>query len=284
MTAFKDLFLKTFVGHNQGRQMRSQAIEMSLRGKAALITGASSGIGYAVAELFSQHGAKIAVVAGRNMESAERLAADIHASGGEAIALQCDVSKEVNVSHLAKKVAVRFGKIDILVNSAGITGPALPVDQMGVSDWDRVFQVNVRGTFLCCKHCIPFMLSQKAGNIINLSSIAGLRASQISPCYSATKGAVISFTRSLALAYAKSGIRVNCICPGTIETPMVSSFFEKERDPRKRKELMQSFRARHPLGGFGKAEDVAYGALYLASNISSFVTGINLVIDGGLSL
>ena len=170
------------------------------------------------------------------------------------------------------------------MNSAGIIGPAVSIDQMNAADWNRVFQVNVNGTYLCCKYCLPFMKKQANGNIINLSSTAGLRASLISPCYSATKGAIISLTKSLALAYAKYGIRINCICPGTIETPMANSFFNQEKDDRKRKNLIEKFIDRHPLGRFGTTEDVANGALYLASDVSSFITGINLVIDGGISL
>ncbi|MEJ2170442.1 MAG: SDR family oxidoreductase [Desulfobacterales bacterium] len=264
--------------------MHAQHFNISLKEKVAVITGASSGIGQAVAELFSRHEVKIAAVAGRNLASVERLAAKICSAGGEAIALQCDVSQEDQIKVLIHKVFDTYGRIDILVNSAGIIGPAVSIDQMNAADWNRVFQVNVNGTFLCCKHCIPFMQEQAKGNIINLSSTAGLRASLISPCYSATKGAIISLTKSLALAYARYGIRINCICPGTIETPMADSFFNQEKDERKRKHLIEKFIARHPLGRFGTPEDVANGALYLALDVSSFITGINLVIDGGISL
>jgi NAD(P)-dependent dehydrogenase (short-subunit alcohol dehydrogenase family) len=264
--------------------MHAQHYNISLKGKVAVITGASSGIGQAVAELFSRHEAKVAAIAGRNLASVERLAAKICSAGGEAIALQCDVSQEDQIKILINKVFATYGRIDILVNSAGIIGPAVPIDQMNAADWNRIFQVNVNGTFLCCKHCIPFMQKQAKGNVINLSSTAGLRASLISPCYSATKGAIIALTKSLALAYAQYGIRINCICPGTIETPMADSFFNQEKDDRRRKVLIEKFIARHPLGRFGTPEDVANGALYLASDVSSFITGINLVIDGGISL
>lgn len=266
------------------RKMQGQHFNISLKGKVAVITGASSGIGHAVAELFSRHEAKIAAIAGRNRESVEQLVGKISSAGGEAIALQCDISEEDQIKALINEVIAAYGRIDILVNSAGIIGPAVCIDQMQAADWNRVFQVNVNGTFLCCKHCIPFMQKQASGNVVNLSSTAGLRASLISPCYSATKGAIISLTKSLALAYAKYGIRINCICPGTIETPMATSFFNLEKDDRKRKNLIEKFIDRHPLGRFGTAEDVANGALYLASDVSSFITGINLVIDGGISL
>ena len=257
---------------------------MTLKGKVAVITGASSGIGKAIAKLFAQHGAWVAVVAGRNKDVVDLLSEDIRASGGEAVALQCDVSREDQVKTLFDKIISTYHKIDILINSAGIIGPAVPVEKMAVSDWDRVFQVNVRGMFLCCKHCIPRMLDQQSGSIINLSSTAGLRASLISPCYSATKGAIISLTKSLALAYAPNGLRINCICPGTIETPMLENFFNQEQDLHQREVLRERFINRHPIGRFGRAEEVAQAALYLASDSSSFVTGINLVVDGGISL
>jgi NAD(P)-dependent dehydrogenase (short-subunit alcohol dehydrogenase family) len=256
----------------------------SLDGKIAVITGASSGIGKATAELFAQHGARVAVVAGRNKDAVDLLSEDIRASGGEAISFQCDVSRENQVKTLFDKIFSTYHKIDILINSAGIIGPAVPVEKMAVSDWDRVFQVNVRGMFLCCKHCIPRMLDKQSGNIINLSSTAGLRASLISPCYSATKGAIISLTKSLALAYAPNGLRINCICPGSIETPMLENFFDQKEDVQQREVLRERFKNRHPLGRFGTAEEVAQAAFYLASDNSSFVTGINLVIDGGISL
>ena len=264
--------------------MQGQHYNISLKGKVAVITGASSGIGKAVAELFSRHEAKVAAIAGRNQESVEQLVGKICSAGGEAIALQCDISVEDQIKVLINEVFATYGRIDILVNSAGIIGPAVSIEQMNAADWNRVFQVNVNGTYLCCKYCLPFMKKQANGNIINLSSTAGLRASLISPCYSATKGAIISLTKSLALAYAKYGIRINCICPGTIETPMANSFFNQEKDDRKRKNLIEKFIDRHPLGRFGTTEDVANGALYLASDASSFITGINLVIDGGISL
>jgi len=257
---------------------------MTLKGKVAVITGASSGIGKAIAELFAQHGARVAVIAGRNKDVVDQIVEDIHASGGEAISFQCDISRENQVKTLFDEIISTYHKIDILINSAGIIGPAGPVEKMDVADWDRVFQVNVRGMFLCCKQCIPLMLDKQSGSIINLSSTAGLRASLISPCYSATKGAIISLTKSLALAYAPNGLRINCICPGTIETPMLENFFDQEADLHQREALRERFINRHPIGRFGTAQEVAQAAFYLASDASSFVTGINLVVDGGISL
>jgi NAD(P)-dependent dehydrogenase (short-subunit alcohol dehydrogenase family) len=263
---------------------KRRGADMTLKGKVAVITGASSGIGQAIAELFAQQGARVAAVAGRNKDAVDRLSEDIRAAGGEATAWQCDVAREDQVQALFEAVISNYHKIDILINSAGIIGPAVPVEKMALADWDRVFQVNVGGLFLCCKHGIPRMLVQQSGSIINLSSTAGLRASLISPCYSATKGAIVSLTKSLALAYAPRGLRINCICPGTIETPMLENFFNQEPDLQQREVLRERFVNRHPIGRFGTAAEVAQAALYLASDVSSFVTGINLVVDGGISL
>jgi NAD(P)-dependent dehydrogenase (short-subunit alcohol dehydrogenase family) len=265
-------------------QPRWETVKMKLKDKVALITGASSGIGKAIAALFSQEGAKVALIAGRHIAQAEGVAKNLSSIGGDALALQADISDEVQVRQIVQKVLDRFKQIDILINSAGVIGSVDPLETLESDEWDRVFQIDVRGTFLCSKYCLRTMMEQKTGNIINLSSVAGFKASLISPCYSAAKGAIISLTKSLALRYAKEGIRVNCISPGTIDTPMTQGFFEEEKASAEREKLVRRFVERHPLGRFGKAEEVARGALYLASNDSSFVTGINLIIDGGLSL
>lgn len=257
---------------------------MKLRNRIAIITGASSGIGTAIAHQFSQEGAKVALIAGRHIARAESVTKNLNSLGGDAIALKADISDEVQVRKMIKYILDRFKKVDILINSAGIIGSVDALENLESSDWDRVFQIDVRGTFLCSKYCLRNMLERKTGNIVNLSSVAGFKASMISPCYSAAKGAIISLTKSLALRYAREEIRVNCISPGTIDTPMAQGFFEEAKDSAEREALVNRFIGRHPLGRFGKAEEVAQGALYLASDDSSFVTGINLIIDGGLSL
>ena len=257
---------------------------MKLKGKVAMITGASSGIGKAVAELFAREGAKTVVAAGQNILKAQEISEKIRSAGGDSMPIKLDVSDETQVREMIHEILERYKKIDILVNSAGIIGTREPIDKILASDWDRVFQVDVKGTFLSIKHCIPSMLSKKHGNIINLSSVAGFRASLISPSYSAAKGAIIALTKTLALAYAKYGIRINCISPGTIDTPITNAFLTEGRSQAEVEELTNRFISRHPLGRFGTPEEVAQGALYLASDESSFVTGINLAIDGGLSL
>ena len=255
-----------------------------LQEKVAVVSGGSSGIGKSIATLLGENGVKVAVVAGRNKLAGREVAENITSEGGVARAFHCNITEEKQVKGIIDNVLAIFGKIDILVNSAGIIGPTTTIDKIKISDWNRVFQVNVTGTFLCCKHCIPVMKKQGHGNIINISSTAGFKASMISSCYSASKGALISMTKSLALAHAEDGVRVNCICPGTIDTPMTQDFFEHEKNQNKREALRNKFLNRHPLQRFGTADDVAYGALFLASNCTSFITGINLVIDGGITL
>lgn len=257
---------------------------MRLKDKVAIVTGASSGIGKAIGEIFAREGGKLALVAGRNVAEVEKLAQKVNSSGGEALALSADLTDEMQVKKLFQTVFDRFGRIDILVNSAGIIGSAKPIEEMDSEDWDRVFRTDVRGTFLCAKYCLPYMLEQKSGNMINLSSVAGMKGSMISPCYGAAKGAVIAFTKSMAMRYARKGIRINCISPGTIDTPMTQNYQADGNTPEEKEKLAQSFREKHPIGRFGTAEEVAQGALYLASDDSSFVVGINLPVDGGLSV
>jgi NAD(P)-dependent dehydrogenase (short-subunit alcohol dehydrogenase family) len=257
---------------------------MKLKDKVAIITGGSSGIGKSTAELFAKEGSKVAVVAGKNIAAAQVIAETIRSAGGEAHPLMTDVSDETQVKQMLRETLAKYGRIDILVNSAGIIGTRETIDKIERKDWDQVFEVDVTGPFLCIKHCIPVMLAQGKGAIVNLSSVAGFKASLISPCLSAAKGAIIALTKSLALAYAQHGIRINCISPGTIDTPMARRFFMEGRTQKEAKELMRRFLSRHPVGRFGTDDEVARGVLYLASEDSSFVTGINLIIDGGLSL
>jgi NAD(P)-dependent dehydrogenase (short-subunit alcohol dehydrogenase family) len=257
---------------------------MRLEGRVAIVTGGSSGIGKEIAEIFAKEGARVVVVAGRNLSEAKKICKNIRSAGGDAISLTTDIADEAQVKQMIHGALAKYEKIDILVNSAGIIGSREPIDKIKVYDWDRVFEVDVKGTFLAIKHAVPSMITRRSGNIINLSSVAGFKASLISPPYSAAKGAIIALTKTLALAYASSGIRVNCISPGTIDTPIADDFFTKGRSETEKEEIKKKFISRHPLGRFGTAEEIARGALYLASDDSSFTTGINLVIDGGLSL
>jgi len=257
---------------------------LKLEGQVAVITGASGGIGSAIAETFATEGARLGLIAHRNIGSLERLLNVVRSYGTDAIGLKADIISESDIKEASSRIVQNFGRVDILVNCSGIIGSVKRIEFFTVEEWEEVFGIDVRGTFLWIKHCLPTMLERKRGNIINLSSVAGFKASLISPCYSAAKGAILSLTKSLALAYARDGIRVNCISPGTIDTPMAEGFFREAKDDAEQKALKRRFVDRHPLGRFGTPYEVAKGALYLASADSSFVTGINLVIDGGLSL
>jgi len=257
---------------------------MKLKDKVAVITGGSSGIGKATAQLFANEGSKVAIVAGKNIAAVQGIAETIHSAGGEALALMTDISDETQVKQMLRQALEKYGRIDILVNAAGIIGTRETIDKIEKKDWDHVFDVDVTGTFLCIKHCIPIMSNQGKGAIVNFASVAGFKASLISPSLSAAKGAIIALTKSLALAYAPSNIRINCISPGTIDTPMARNFFVEGRTQKEAEELTKQFLLRHPVGRFGTDNEVARGVLYLASEDSSFVTGINLIIDGGLSL
>ncbi len=254
-----------------------------LSGKAVLITGAAKGIGRATAFLFSQEGAKVFLV-DLDKENLQKTLGLIKRQGGRTAGRVADVSKEKDVRASVRSALKIFGTIDVLVNNAGILGPTVAISEFSERDWDRVVQVNVKGTFLFTKHLLPFMIERSGGCIINIASVAGIKASRISPAYSASKGAIVALTKTLALAYGPNNIRVNCICPGSIETDMLKNFFESITCRKQRQRLQKDFLRRHPLGRFGRGEDIAHAALYLASAESSFITGVDLVVDGGSSL
>jgi len=247
-----------------------------LQGKVALITGGSSGIGEATAKLFAREGAKV-VVADIQAEGGQRVAAAIQAEGAEAAFVRADVSREDDAKQMVEFTVARYGRLDVLFNNAGVESPK-PEVETSEAEWDRIMAVNAKGVFLGTKHAIAAMRRSGGGSIINTSSIFGLIGSPGFAAYHASKGAVRLFTKSTALAHAKEGIRANSIHPGVIETPMLREVIAHEANPeRARQEWMKG----EPIGRFGTPEDIAYGALYLASDESSFVTGTELVIDGG---
>lgn len=220
-------------------------------GKRALVTGAGSGIGAAVARLLAAEGADV-------------VAADIRGTD-----LELDVREE-------ERVASAVHDLDVLVNVAGIgsttNAPSTPLDV-----WEDVFAVNARGTFLCCKHAIPSMIGRGGGSIVNVASIAALVGLRNRAAYCASKGAVLALTRALAVDHARDGIRVNAVCPGTVDTPWVRRLVEQAG------ESLDELRARQPLGRLGTPEEIAEAVAYLASDAAAFVTGSVLVIDGGLT-
>ncbi len=248
-----------------------------LNGKVAVVTGASLGIGRAIAELFAQEGAKVALCDILDGEG-QALANEIRNSGGIAQYWHLDVSSEAEVSTVLGDIKNAFGPITVLINNAGIAGPNKPTHELTEAEWDRVQAVNVKGVFFGTKHVIAQMREAGKGSIVNLSSIYGIVSAPDIPPYHASKGAVTLMTKTDALIYALDSIRVNSIHPGFIWTPLVEEFLAGQGDPAV---LRSGLDALHPLGHVGEPMDIAYGALYLASEESKFVTGAELVIDGG---
>ena len=246
---------------------------MRLAGKVAFISGGARGMGETEARLFAENGAK--VVIGDVLEAEGRqVAADIDGSGGDAMFVPLDVTSEADWERAVAATVERYGRLDVLVNNAGVSGRSM-VEDTRVEDWERVMDINAKGVFLGTRCAIPEMQKVGGGSIINISSQLGLVGTDnSSPQYQASKGAVRIFTKTTAIQYAADGIRANSVHPGPIVTPMTE---ERRADPATR-ELMLS---RIPLARFGQPIDVAYGVLYLASDESSFVTGSELVIDGG---
>lgn len=248
-----------------------------LNGKVAAITGAALGLGKATALRMAEEGAAVAVLDMLDAEG-EALAERLRAAGRRAAYWRCDVSREAEVRDTLAAVVERFGRLDILVNNAGVAGPDKPTHELTEAEWDRVQAVNVKGVFFCTKHAVPALKAAGGGAIINLSSIYGLVGAPDVPPYHASKGAVRLMTKTDALIYAPDRIRVNSIHPGFIWTPMVESHLSSKGDL---EEGRKAAAALHPLGHLGEPDDIAWGAVYLASDEARFVTGSELVIDGG---
>lgn len=239
-----------------------------LDGKVALITGAGSGIGRASALIFAEEGAKVGV-ADCDSVGGQKTVDMIRGAAGEAIFIETDVTKAADVERMVKTAVDAYGRIDILYNNAGIIGPVAPTADLTEEDWDLVLDTDLKSVFLGSKYTIPVMLEQGGGVIVSTSSTMGLAGKTTISHYSAAKAGIIALTRSMAAEYARQNIRVNCICPGMIETAMTESWI-----PQLQIEFI-------PLGEkCGRAEDVARAALYLACDDSAYVSGIALVIDG----
>jgi NAD(P)-dependent dehydrogenase (short-subunit alcohol dehydrogenase family) len=247
-----------------------------VEGKVALVTGGALGIGASACRLLAREGARVAVTDVRDGEG-RRLAEEL---GGKPRAgfWHLDVSNEENVRSVFAEVAEALGPITVLVNNAGISGVNKPTDQITEAEWDALMAVNVKGVFFCTKHVIGQMRRAGGGSIVNLSSIYGLVGAPDSPPYHASKGAVRLMSKTDALLYAPDRIRVNSVHPGFIVTPMVEGFLDTSGHGA---ELRQALVAQHPLGHLGEADDVGYAILYLASDESKFVTGSEVVVDGG---
>ncbi len=246
--------------------------------KVALVTGGAKGIGQATCQLLAAEGAHVAI-ADIDDEEGERTATRIRAAGGLARYWRLDVADEDGVERTVAAIEHAFGTIDVLVNNAGITGADKPTHELTLAEWRHVFDINVLGAFLCTRRVLPRMRAQRSGSIVNLSSIYGLVGAPDLPPYHAAKGALRLMTKTDALIYAPDNIRVNSVHPGFIWTPMVEGFAKgKGPDPAA---VRAGLAALHPLGRLGEPLDIAYGILYLASDESRFVTGSELVIDGG---
>ncbi len=247
---------------------------MKLEGKVALVTGAGSGMGRAAALLFAREGAKLAAV-DVNAESANETARMIKAEGGGAIAIRADVSRAADAEEMVNETVKRFGGLDIIYNNAGIEGESGFLAQLSEEAFDRVIAINLRGVWLGMKYALPAMIQRGGGVVINTASIAGLVAIRGAGAYCAAKAGVIALTRVAALEYGRYNIRVNCICPGAIDTPMVQRISgEGGMSP-------QAVSRISVLGRIGRSDEIARTALFLASDDASFATGAPFIIDGG---
>lgn len=250
---------------------------MRLANKVALITGSASGMGQAAAVLFAQEGARI-VVTDVNEQAGSEIVKHIQEAGGEAVFVKADASKDEDVKALVEVAISTYGRVDVLYNNVGI----MPEEDKSVTEtseltWDRVMDINLKSAFLCSKYVIPHMIEQGGGSIINIASfVAFVGCTVPQDAYTASKGGMLSLTKSLAVQYGKHHIRCNAICPGPIETPLLRYLWTSE-------EARNLRLNRIPLGRFGEAKDIVYMALYLASDESSWTTGAWLVVDGGIT-
>ncbi len=251
---------------------------MKLKDKVALITGGSLGLGKATAFLFAKEGAKV-IITGRTESKLQETVDEAKKEGLEIDYLVGDVSDENRTIETVKHIIDKYGKIDILFNNAGVLYLGL-THQTDTEIWDKTFAINVKGTYLMSKHVIPHMLEKGYGCIVNNSSVLGLKAVPGVAAYNASKGAITQLTRSMALEYAVQGIRVNAICPGTIETPMVDVLLDSMPDRDEAEALFKSF---HPMGRFGKPDEIAHSVLFLCDDNVGFMTGAMLSVDGGWS-
>ena len=245
----------------------------SLSGKVAIVTGGSSGIGRATAIAFAREGAKV-VVASRREKEGQETVKQVQSAGSEGFFIKTDVSKETDVSAMVEKTIATYGHLDYAFNNAGIEQIPTPLVEQTEETFDQIMEINVKGVWLCMKHQIPQMLVSGGGAIVNMSSIAGIIGAPGLPIYVASKHAVLGLTKSVALEYAKEGIRINAVCPGMIETDLLDRAFANQ-------EVKERLIAMHPIGRVGKPEEIAEAVVWLCSDKASFVTGQSLPLDGG---
>jgi NAD(P)-dependent dehydrogenase (short-subunit alcohol dehydrogenase family) len=251
---------------------------MILSGKTAIVTGGSSGIGESIVRLFAANGANV-VIADWNEQEGVRLADELTSYGAHVAAVKADVSKDMDVRALIQETVRRFGQLDVLVNNAAVILPKF-LEDVEEEEWDRLFSINMKSVFLMVKYSLPYLKTSR-GTVVNMASLNGLVGQKMNPVYAATKGGLIALTKALALDYALNGIRVNCICPAGVSTPLLQSWIQEQDDPHATIQVLNDM---HPIGRPATSEEIAQAALFLASQQSGFITGVALPVDGGASL
>jgi NAD(P)-dependent dehydrogenase (short-subunit alcohol dehydrogenase family) len=246
--------------------------------KVVLVTGAGTGIGRVIAVRFAREGARV-VLSGRRKERLDDTRARIADAGGEAVAVAGDVAEEASAYRMVDEAVGRWGRLDVVVNNAGTITSRTAAAETPPEDWDRMMATNVRGVFLVCRRAIPIMEDQGGGAIVNIASVAGHRGQPVNSAYSTTKGAVLNLTRSLAVDYGPRGIRVNAVSPSLVETEMARTRLRPGEDWNER--AAREWIPNYPLGRLGRPDDIAGAVLFLASDDASWISGIDLVVDGG---
>ncbi|MDZ4700767.1 MAG: SDR family oxidoreductase [Rhodothermales bacterium] len=251
---------------------------MRLQHKTALVTGGGTGIGRAIAERFAREGARVAIV-GRRADRLEETLHTIVAAGGQAVGIEGDVSVEADAARMVQETVDRWGGLDIVVNNAATILSRTALHETPVEAWDGMTAINVRGVFLVCRAALPVLMARGGGSIVNIASVAGHRGQPANSAYSATKGAILNLTRSLAVDYGPHGVRANSISPALVDTAMARTRLKPGEDWNER--AAREWIPNYPLGRLGRPEDIASGALFLASDEAAWITGIDLAIDGG---
>jgi NAD(P)-dependent dehydrogenase (short-subunit alcohol dehydrogenase family) len=249
---------------------------MRLKNKVAIVTGSGTGLGRAIAVMFAREGASV-VVNGRRPGPIEAVANEIDSAGGRALAVAADVTQAADIQRLIRAAVDAFGQLDVLVNNAGIIRSRTRAADCTEEDWQKTIEGNLTSVFLCSKYALPELIRAK-GNIVNIASMAGLKGTPQRAAYGASKGGVVILTRGMAIDYAPDGVRVNAICPAFVETELNRQFLAELKRRGELEELVK----RHPLGFLGNPDDVAYAAVYLASDEARWVTGVSFPLDGGM--